>query len=74
MTSRAEHLSWCKKRALEYVERGENRDALTSMIADLGKHPETQDLATAVGLEMILLRLGGMDSKEGTKKIIEDFN
>jgi hypothetical protein len=39
--SRAEHLEWCKKRALEYVNRGDTSQAFASMGSDLGKHPET---------------------------------
>jgi hypothetical protein len=42
--TRAEHLAWCKERALEYVARGELLDALASMTSDLGKHPETLKL------------------------------
>lgn len=37
--TRAEHLSWAKERALEYVERGELQDAFNSIASDLGKHP-----------------------------------
>jgi hypothetical protein len=39
--TREEHLAWCKQRALEYVDRGELLNAVTSMLNDLGKHPET---------------------------------
>jgi hypothetical protein len=42
MTSRAQHLIWCKRRAREYLERGEARQAITSFLSDLGKHPETE--------------------------------
>ena len=35
---RDEHLAWCKKRALEYVERGNCHEAVSSMLSDLGKH------------------------------------
>ena len=41
MTS-TEHMEWAKKRALVYVDRGELRDAVASMISDLGKHPDTE--------------------------------
>lgn len=39
--TRAEHLYWCKKRALEYVEMGDTQQAFTSMASDLNKHPDT---------------------------------
>jgi len=44
--SRAEHLEWCKQRALAYLEHGEFfsiADAGASLISDLGKHPETSN-------------------------------
>jgi hypothetical protein len=40
--TRAEHLAWCKQRALAYVDRGELLSAISSMLSDLGKHEETQ--------------------------------
>jgi hypothetical protein len=40
--TRAEHLQWCKDRALEYVELGDLDNAIASMQSDLNKHPETQ--------------------------------
>jgi hypothetical protein len=35
--SRAEHLAWCKARALEYLDSGDPGQAITSFISDLGK-------------------------------------
>ncbi len=40
--TRSEHIEWCKKRALEYADKGELLTALASMASDLNKHPETQ--------------------------------
>lgn len=42
MMTRAEHLAWCKERALEYVDAGDLANAVASMGSDLGKHPETR--------------------------------
>lgn len=39
--NRQEHLEWCKKRALEYVDKGDLTNAFASMLSDLRKHPET---------------------------------
>jgi hypothetical protein len=39
--TRAEHLAWCKCRALEYVDQGDLASAVTSMLSDLSKHPDT---------------------------------
>jgi hypothetical protein len=43
--NRAEHLAWCKERAIEYADRGEPSNALTSFISDVHKHPDTAALA-----------------------------
>lgn len=43
--NKQEHLDWCKQRALEFVEAGDNQQALASMITDLGKHPDTLQLS-----------------------------
>jgi hypothetical protein len=42
MMTREEHLAWCKKRAHEYLARGDTTNAITSMLSDLTKHPETK--------------------------------
>ena len=39
--TRQEHLDWCKKRALEYLDKGDVSNAIASMLSDLGKHEET---------------------------------
>jgi hypothetical protein len=33
--TRQEHLDWCKKRALEYADRGDVAQAITSIGSDL---------------------------------------
>jgi hypothetical protein len=38
--TRVEHVAWAKARALEYVDRDELANAVSSMISDMGKHPE----------------------------------
>ena len=37
--TRDEHLAECKRRALEYLDAGDPREAFTSMLSDIGKHP-----------------------------------
>lgn len=39
--TRQEHLAWCKRRALEYLDAGDYPQALASMVSDLNKHEET---------------------------------
>lgn len=45
--TRAEHMRWCKERALQYADRGDLSDAVASMASDLGKHPETEMLGNS---------------------------
>ena len=66
--SRAEHLAWCKTRALAYVEQGDLHNAFASLMSDLRKHQETENHG-AVGLGMMLM-LGGMLN---TAKDMRDF-
>lgn len=48
--TRAEHVQWCKQRALAYIDAGDVRNGVTSMLSDLGKHPETADLTNTAFL------------------------
>lgn len=41
MTTRAEHIAWCKSRALAHAKQGELSQAVASMVGDLTKHDET---------------------------------
>jgi putative NIF3 family GTP cyclohydrolase 1 type 2 len=72
-TTRAEHLAWCKGRALKYVERGDLREAYASMASDMGKHPETAG-HSALTLGMALLINGHLDSAAEMRRFIEGFN
>ncbi len=71
--TRAEHLAWCKQRALEYVDRGDTANAVASMISDLGKHEETQ---RHMGIELgIMLEMGGqLSSQRDVRDWIEGCN
>ncbi len=63
----------CKKRALEYCERGDTMNALTSMFSDLEKHPETADHpGTKIGLQLMMI--GSLSSQAGVRRFIEGFN
>lgn len=70
--TRAEHLAWAKRRALEYVERGELMHAVSSMMSDLAKHPELgspgADMACLAGI----LQIGR--GREAVRRWIEGFN
>lgn len=71
--TRAEHLAWCKQRAMEYVERGELHEAFASMASDLNKHPETlSHIGTQLGMQM--LAAGLLNSPDDMRKWILGFN
>lgn len=44
-TDRDEYLARCKKRALEYLDRGEVVNAIASMGSDLSKHEDFKGIA-----------------------------
>ncbi len=67
-----EHLEWSKKRALEYVERGDFAGAWTSMLGDLSSNDELKN-HPALELGTMLLFAGNLSNKESMKKFIEDF-
>ena len=68
--TRAEHLEWCKLRALEYCDVGEEMNAWASMASDLRKHPETAD-HPGIDLGFQLMLTGNMTD---LRKFIEGFN
>lgn len=69
--TRADHLEWAKKRALAYLQRGDLRNAVASMMSDLSKHEEL-GCSTVLGLvAFAYIRDGDMD---GVKRWIEGFN
>jgi hypothetical protein len=71
--TREEHLAWCKKRALKYVDEGDLTSAWASMSADLQKHPDTK---THAGIELGALMLinGNLSTAPDMRKFIEGFN
>jgi hypothetical protein len=71
--TRAEHLEWCKRRALAYVDAGDNQQAFASMASDLNKHPETQG-HSALELGMMMLIGGHLDSSDQMRRFIDGFN
>lgn len=69
--TRAEHMAWAKQRALEYVDRGCLDLAISSMLSDLGKHPETACGLMGVSLAALAIRPGDAGS---VRKWIEGCN
>ena len=71
--SRSEHLEWCKKRALEYVDKGDNVQAYASFMSDMRKHEETKD-HSALDLFTQMIFGGMLSTSMETRKFIEGFN
>jgi hypothetical protein len=71
--TRAEHLQWCKDRALEYVDRNDLNLAWASMVSDLRKHPETES-HSAIELGSMLFLNGDLDTPPKMTKFINGFN
>ena len=71
--TRAEHLKWCKRRATEYINVGDLDQAYTSMISDLGGHPETSN-HSAIKLGMMLMMGDHLNTDVKMRDFIDGFN
>ena len=68
--TRAEHLAWCRQRALEFLNAGDLPLANASMSSDLMKHSETRptEAQLSEGLRLAIAR-----DADGMRDWIEDF-
>ena len=73
MQPRAQHLEWCKKRALAYVDQGYVQQALSSMIGDLRKHPKTAD-HPGIALALGRMAFGDLTTSGQVREFVEGFN
>lgn len=71
--TRAQHLQWCKQRALEYVDAGDLPSAWASMASDMAKHPKTAT-HIALGLGTMMLLGGHLNTPRAMRDFIEGFN
>lgn len=71
--NRAEHLAWCKERALEYADQGDAGAAMSSLMQDLALHPETAESAEIVPMLMMPLVMNGHLGGGELRKFIEGF-
>lgn len=71
--TRKEHLEWCKERALEYVKNEDLKNAWTSMVSDLSKHPETME-HPAIELGTMLIISGDLNTPGSMSEFINGFN
>lgn len=49
---RHEHVKWCKDRAIEYLDKGDTKNAVASFVSDMNKHDETRG---HVALQMLMM-------------------
>lgn len=73
MTTRTQHLDWCKQRAMEYCNNGDTHNAMASIMSDLTKHEETED-HSAIQLGMMLMFAGHLKTQRDVKQFIEGIN
>ena len=71
--TRQEHMNWCKQRALKYLDAGDVQEAVTSMLSDLSKHPETK-LPDGSPLNMLGMMTIMEHDRAGARRFIEGFN
>lgn len=69
--TREEHLTWCKERAIEYVDAGDLTNAVMSMCSDVGKHEETKDHP---GVMLGVVELMNLPTADSVRRFIEGFN
>jgi hypothetical protein len=69
--TRDEHMALCKKRALAYLDDGDAKSAVASMLSDLDKHDETRQVGQAMGNLGLLYLMNGDDL--GVRRWIEGF-
>ena len=72
--TRTEHMQWAKDRAMKYVETGDFNEAVTSMLSDLSKHPETEASAGGILAKLGMMELMRGPTKESITRYITGFN
>lgn len=72
MRTREQHLEWCKIRAREYLQHGDVMNAVTSMVSDLAKHPETTTEGNTF-IFMLAMIAASSGSIEEARRFIEGF-
>lgn len=72
MTTREEHLEFCKQRARAYLDRGDVSQGITSMLSDLSKHDETELIGANMAGIGILYSVN--HDLAGAKRFVEGFN
>jgi len=74
--TRAQHLEWCKKRALDELNRpGDVQECLRLNGQRLGKHPETEGhIAIQLGMSLMMADQREASDREAMRQFINGFN
>lgn len=72
--TRADHLQWCKDRAIQYINAGELSQAFASMSSDITKHPETEHHISTNELGMMQLMGGLLSTPDKMREWILGYN
>ena len=70
---RAEHLQWCKDRALLYVDVNNLNEAFASFSSDMSKHKDTEN-HSALELGGMMFFGGHLSNPQEMRKWINGFN
>lgn len=73
ITTREEHLKWCKMRALRYLDDGDLTNAVASMGSSLSRHAETHSLVDNPYLMLQGMQHAVSYDVPGVRKWIEGF-
>jgi hypothetical protein len=71
MRTREEHIAECKRRARDHLNTGDIAEAITSMLSDLGKHPETRGIGEKMAMLGIFYII--QHDERGARDFIEGF-
>lgn len=73
MSTRSDHLAWCKARAAEYLAIGDARQAWLSFCADMAKHDETKG-HDALRLGTMMQHGGMLSTVAQVRDFVQGFN
>lgn len=80
--TRAEHMAWCKQRAMSeydhYVKseghESAARNAVVSIVSDLRKHPETAPSSEGAMSAMAIMSIPTLRTRNAVREFIEGYN
>jgi len=71
MRTREEHIEFCKMRAREYLDRGQIKEGVTSMMSDLNKHEDTRSAGKSMAMLGMLCMM--QNDMAGARRFVDGF-